>query len=149
MAANQSAVGPVLSAVIAVLRADPTLIGLLAISPVDRGAGVYEELAPEKAGYPYLVVNQAGAVPANTIGRGWGAAVLIYCRATARKRDVTKAIASRVIALLDTPTTALTVAGYPSVMSELVSDGPGYPEDLDADPVHHYPVAIRVTVSTV
>lgn len=146
MAENQSPVDAVVDAVIAALKADATVVGLTAASPVDGTAGVYEEAAPEEAGYDYMVVNQAGAVPANTCGRGWGWAVLVYVRATCRTRAAAKSLASRAIALLDYPATPLVAGGYETVLSETVSDGPGYPEPERGDTIHHHPVAIRVTV---
>jgi hypothetical protein len=147
MVANASPIEPVVAAVIALARADATLIGLCPETIGSTGeAAVYEELAPERAGYPYLVVTDAGAVPNNTIGRGWGWDVLVYFRATARKRATAKSVGSRVIALFDAPETALVVAGWDTALSEIVTDGPGYPEALDGDTVHHYPVAVRVTV---
>jgi hypothetical protein len=40
------------------------------------------------------------------------------------------------------------VAGYSSTMSELVTAGPGYPEEVRGEIIRHYPAVIRVTVKT-
>lgn len=146
---NRLATPAVVEAVIAALQADAALAALLSVTP---GGGsptvpaVYEGLAPQGAPYDYLTVTDGGETPANTQGRGWGAAVLIYLRATSRSATTARAIVSRAVAILDAPDTALTVDGYTSVVSELVSGGPGFTEEVRGEVIRHAPAVIRVTV---
>jgi hypothetical protein len=147
--ANQLAAPLVTAAVLALLRADVTMRALVSKSPTDNGAAVYEGVAPSGAPYDYLVIEPAPLeTPANAMGRCWGAAVLVYLRAVSRKSATAQRIISRAIALLDYPTAPLVVAGYSSAMSELVTAGPGYPEEVRGEIIRHYPAVIRVTVKT-
>lgn len=149
MTANRLATDAVIAAVIAALRADGTLAALLSVQP---GGGspavpaVYDGLAPQAAPYDYLVVTDGGETPANTLGRGWGAASLVYLRATSRRAATARALASRAVAVLDAPETALAVAGYASAVSELVTGGPAYDEEVRGEVIWHHPAAVRVTV---
>lgn len=139
----------VVAAVLETLRADVVLAALVSDAP-GGGPAIYEELAPESAPWDYLVVTAPSETPANTLGRGFGAAVLVYLRAVSRKARTAQAIASRAVALLDAPDTALAVSAYGSpaarAASELVSAGPGYPEEIRGEAIHHYPAVVRVTV---
>lgn len=149
MPANRLATPAVVAAVIAALKADATVIARLSTAP---GGGsppepaVYERLAPQGAPYDYLVVSDGGETPANTMGRGWGAAVLVYLRATSRSPATAKAIASAAVGLFDAPTTKLSVAGYTAALSEFVSGGPAYDEEVRGEVIHHHPAVVRVTV---
>jgi hypothetical protein len=146
MGANQLAAPAVVASVITLLKADPTLAALLSVSPVDGGAAVYEGVAPQGAPYDYLIVADGGEVPANALRRGWGAAVLVYLRGVSRQMATAKAIVSRAVALLDYPETPFTVTGYVSAVGELVSGGPGYPEEVRGELIHHHPAVVRATV---
>lgn len=146
MTANQLAAPLVGPAVLALLRADATLAGLLSVSPVDGGSAVYESLAPQGAAWEYVVIDPPAEMPANTLGRGWGASVVVALRAVSRRAATAQAIMSRIVALLDVPTTPLVVTGYPSVLCEFSEGGPGYREEVKGEIVHHYPALIRVTV---
>ena len=147
---NQLAADAVVAAVIAALQADAALAALVSVQPGGASPpvpAVYDAQAPQGAPYEYLVVSDGGEVPANALGRTFGAAVLVYLRGVSRSIATAKAIVSAAVTVLDAPDAALTVEGYLSAVGELVSGGPGYGEEVRGEVIRHHPAVVRITVS--
>lgn len=132
------------------LRQDATLAAWLATSPEDGRPGVYQDVAPQQAGFDYLVVLSASETPWHTFGAGdarkWGAEVLVYLRAVCRSGAGAVTVASRVVAILEDPALVWSVPGYDTAVVALESAGPGYTEEVRGALVYHHPVVFRVTV---
>jgi len=115
--ASTQALGPVTTAMLAVLRNSVSLTGYVGtrVYPDTDGCGI-----PAKVTYPYVSVEGAGETPANTMGGSadvakFGSDVKVYIRigSTARSDSQAWSILGILKGLLDGQ--PLTVSGYPNV----------------------------------
>lgn len=114
---STQATGPVLTAVLAVLRntvALTTYVGTR-LYPDASGCDV-----PSKATYPYVSVESAGETPENTMGGTpdalkWGSHVRVHVRIASQSRSDQQAASMLGIVKGALDGQPLTVTGYPSV----------------------------------
>ena len=114
---STQAIGPVLTAVLGVLRntvALTTYVGTR-VYPDASGCDV-----PPKATYPYVSVESAGETPENTMGGTpdvlkWGSSVKVYVRIASQSRSDLQAASMLGIVKGALDGQPLTVVGYPSV----------------------------------
>jgi hypothetical protein len=127
---------PVLTAVVAKLKADATLSAI----------GIYN-VVPQGALRPYLVIDGATEVPFNTLGTPsmpkWGGDVTFQAKVVSNQSDSEGlTILSRVKTVLDGQ--PLTMAGFPTVIVSFDSLQPSFTEIVAGSPVRHVPSVFRV-----
>lgn len=138
----------VLTALVATLKADATLIALLA----GGAAGVYN-VAPSGSAFPYVEVGSGTEVPFNTMGPDglakWGGNTTVQITARSQSSGAGSdlpllTIISRVKAVLVGQ--PLTVTGFPSVDVALETVAPVFTDVVDSRPTRTLPMILRVTV---
>lgn len=136
------------AAIVAKLKADATLIGML-----PTGSGSVYNVAPSTATFPYVEVGQGTEVEFNTMGPDglskWGANCTVQITGRSQSSGAGSdlpllTILSRVKALLVGQT--LTVSGFPSVAVNLDVVPPMFTEVVDSKPTRTQPLIVRVQV---
>lgn len=141
--------GLVLTAILAVLRADSTLTGLVADAPTAYGGkGIYPS-APQGAARPFLVVFPEGERPFDTMGSPaalkWGGMVGIGFKAVCEFTPTAGlSVLSRTKTVLDGQ--ALSVSGFGSVVCAWEQMHPPYSELIGGQVVWHLPASMTVTL---
>lgn len=136
------------TAIVAKLKADATLTGLLA-----NGATSVYNVAPATATFPYVEVGQGTEVEFNTMGPDglpkWGANTTVQITGRSQSSGAGSdlpllTIMSRAKALLVGQ--PLTVTGFPSVVVSLDVVPPMFTEVVDSKPTRTQPLILRVQV---
>jgi hypothetical protein len=136
------------TAIVAKLKADATLIALLA----GGAAGIYN-VAPSGSAFPYLEVGKGTEVDFNTMGPDglpkWGANTTVEIAGRSQSSGAGSdlpllTILSRAKALLVGQ--PLTVTGFPSVVVSLDIVAPMFTEVVDGRPTRTLPLILRVQV---
>lgn len=122
------AVPALLAAVVASLRSDTTLTGLLAEVPAGFGTGpaIYgETTVPPKAGFPYLTVGAPTEIPLLTFGEfGGGSECTFHVKpcSTAPNEDECYSLGTLIKERLDDADLAVDGFGYAEIEFELLPD---------------------------
>lgn len=134
---------PVRQALFAALLADATLMGMLA-DGIDGAASIYHQIAPVRAGMPYIVVSKSSGVPTRRYGADAYATEVWLVKAVDKgpKAGNAEAIQARIETVLNDAT--LTINGQPSLDLHKQSDV-DYPEVVGPDVYRHAGGLYRLT----